>query len=1229
MPKLTLERILRPFGDIKRKEISTVLLMFSYSFLAMMAYNILQPIQRSLFIDKMGANKIPYVQLAAGAFIGLIMTGYAWLMGRLPRRWSLPITQGGLAVLLVIFWSLFKTDLKAVYVGFYILGLILGILLISQFWTLANVVYDPRQAKRLFGFIGGGASLGGMLGAFITWFSRHIGTVNLLLISAGLMLLCMTIVILIIRKERVGEEAALATSREEEGVGARRALELLKESKHLRLIALVISFGAIGAAIVDQQLNMATEAFKGQAGRDAMTAFLGQVRVWTSAIGFTIQIALTSRIHRSLGIGFALLLLPLGLGTTASIILFNAVLWAPSLARVLDQSLRYTVDKTTREILYMPLPNEIKYEAKPFVDVTLDRFAKGLTAVLLLILISPWGLGLGWQKLSYVSVGLMGIWVFAALKAKRGYQAAFRRSIETREMKPAEVRLAVADLSTVETLIEELASHDERRVLYAIDMLESLDKRNLITPLLLYHESPAVRMRALAIIASTAAGRSERWLPAIPGVRAAAVGALSSIRQQDAADLVRPLLEDNNPRIALTAAMVLTRSANHEDAALGEKALTEMVYDTRDSAAEIRREFAIAIRHIQDPRCRRLLIPLLHDTNLDVAEEAMRSVRMLGTADFIFVPTLISLLCHRRSKSNAREQLVAYGEQVLPILGHFLRDPEEEIWVRRHIPATIARIPSQKAMDLLVAALEEPDGFLRFKVVAAIEKLHRAHPELKFKREPVEGLVLKEAAQQYMYRLFHRKLIEAHPPSKGCLIERALTEKLNRSVDRICRLLSLLYPWKDIQAARWSIEHGNSRSRAAAIEFLDNTLSGTFRSHVLPLLEEAPSDEQLIKLSGNKEGVPKNLEATVLRLVQDADPVISASAIHFARQAMLTGLAGPLEDVLATRDVHDWCVFEAASWVLASFRVPDDRRRALWQEPLPSIEVAERLYGLPMFTSISVYELFQLACSGHQARHEQGHWLYQEGVAPENLQFLLEGTVSVRSAGGGIQGKIEPPAALGFREILEGGAAQEAVQTITPCICLVLSSEEWRTLLADNTDMVQGLFRVLCDGESGGIRRTVLSGKPHGLDRVIPAGGIKAIDKVLILQTIGVFSDVNAEEMLHLASIAVETPIAAGHFLFSESDTPALYALVSGEVTLEGSSGQRAAHAGPGDVIGVFETLAGVPLGLRATVIKEGFALRLDREELFDLLSQRPDLLQQFFGALFRCQADEVPASLA
>ena len=168
---------------------------------------------------------------------------------------------------------------------------------------------------------------------------------------------------------------------------------------------------------------MAAEAFKGRSATDNLTEFLAQVTLYLSAIGFFIQVALTSRIHRYLGVGFALLVLPTSLGVTGVVMLLNAALWAPALARILDTSLRYTLDKTTREVLFLPLPTALKYRAKPFVDVTVDRFAKGLAALLALVLIKPWGLGLNWQQISYASLAVMALWVVTAVRARREYLA--------------------------------------------------------------------------------------------------------------------------------------------------------------------------------------------------------------------------------------------------------------------------------------------------------------------------------------------------------------------------------------------------------------------------------------------------------------------------------------------------------------------------------------------------------------------------------------------------------------------------------------------------------------------------------------------------------------------------------------------------------------------------------------------------------------------------------------
>ena len=255
--------------------------------------------------------------------------------------------------------------------------------------------------------------------------------------------------------------------------------------------------------------------------------------------------------------------------------------------------------------------------------------------------------------------------------------------------------------------------------------------------------------------------------------------------------------------------------------------LTRLASDTRESAAEVRKDVAVAIRQIPDPRFRHLLIPLLYDSHPEVAAEAMRSVRALGASDPLFVPTLVSLLRHRSLKSSARDALVGYGEGVLDTLAYLLRDPGEDLWVRRHIPATIARIPAQKSVDILIEALQDPDGFLRYKAVTGLEKLHRDHPELMIDRQPIEALASQGSHCAYFnYLTLHYNLFDRGKLSADGLLAGALQEKMARAVDRVYRLLGLIYPWKDIGAARYAIEHGDARLRASALEYIDNLLTG-------------------------------------------------------------------------------------------------------------------------------------------------------------------------------------------------------------------------------------------------------------------------------------------------------------------------------------------------------------------------------------------------------------------
>ncbi|HEX8028391.1 MAG TPA: MFS transporter, partial [Vicinamibacterales bacterium] len=578
-----LARLLRPVVQLRDGEATTALLMFVYSFLAMTSYNIIKPITRSEFISSLGADNLPYVQFGAGVIIGFLMQGYTRIMRAVPRRRTIPVTQAAMALLLVAFWFLFTTiGQDWIAVAFYIVGLILAVLLISQFWTLANDIYDPRQAKRIFGFIGGGSSLGGATGAALTaYLVETIGAKNMLLVSASIMGVCVAIVMFVLKREAAAGTSDATATGEEKGTSGTEAIALLRSSRHLQVIAMVIAFAAIGAAIIEQQLNMAAAEAKGATNSDAIAAFLAQVTVYLSLIGFVIQVGLTSRIHRVLGIGFALLILPISLGTTAVIMLFNRALWAPGLARILDTSLRYTVDKTSREVLFLPLPSELKYRAKPFIDVTMDRFAKGMGALMILVLIKDWGFGFDWQQLSYASLTMVGLWVLTAVAARREYLRSFRRSIEDQVVEPSTLRLNDPDPASVETLVSELAHPEPRRVLYAIDLLDAMDKRRLITPLLLAHESTDIRARALRVADAAGPALADRWLPGVEkalkdsdsAVRIAAVSALASLRGEAAADVMRPFIKRGDPALAIVAAAALAGSSTPDDLAVAEETL--------------------------------------------------------------------------------------------------------------------------------------------------------------------------------------------------------------------------------------------------------------------------------------------------------------------------------------------------------------------------------------------------------------------------------------------------------------------------------------------------------------------------------------------------------------------------------------------------------------------------------------------------------------------------------
>ena len=686
--------------------------------------------------------------------------------------------------------------------------------------------------------------------------------------------------------------------------------------------------------------------------------------------------------------------------------------------------------------------------------------------------------------------------------------------------------------------------------------------------------------------------------------------------------LARPLLKDADPRIRATAAVALAGSSSTDDMNAAEAALVDLLNDARDAARPARRDVAAALREIENPRFRHLLIPLLYDSAPEVADEAMESVRAAGAADFIFVPTLVALLRHRQLKGRARSVLVSYGEPVVDALAHFMRDPDEDPWIRRHIPATLAQIPSQKTVDVLVATLGERDGFLRYKAVSALNRIRQSDAPLAIPREPVEALALREARRFFNYLSLHDNLYRRGKLDGTSLLSLALLQKMQRTRERIYRLLALIYPWRDIAAAEWTLGRGDSRSRASASEYLDNILTGRLRKDIMPVVEDLPIDEKVRRGNLLLRSRPRDVEETLLQLINDDDQVVAATAIDVVRQHKVWTLADDVEHVLAHRDAHDWYVFEAASWALAEQRMSPDRRRELWHEPLPAAEIAGRLRALPLFASISVDELYRIAGAARQVGHDAGATLMQEGAVPDMIHVLIDGRLIATGRGADPQ-TFDPPAAPGFTEALQGLPMRHAVRAAERSVTLAIATEQLRTLLAENTDLVRGLFTTLAAGVEANSRGPVGSTGAAADLVQLSTGGLSPIEKVLAVQRVPVFSRIAADELRHVAEITHTVEMTAGAVLFEASAPPALWLILSGEVGLEDPAGGAPLTAHAGDTIGSFSALSGGTIGRSARVVKEGIAMRIDRDDLFDLLGEHPELMRQLFAGIFRSVAED------
>ena len=261
-----------------------------------------------------------------------------------------------------------------------------------------------------------------------------------------------------------------------------------------------------------------------------------------------------------------------------------------------------------------------------------------------------------------------------------------------------------------------------------------------------------------------------------------------------------------------------------------------------------------------------------------------------------------------------------------------------------------------------------------------------------------------------------------------------------------------------------------------------------------------------------------------------------------------------------------------------------------------------------------------MASLGRQVRHEAGRVIAQEGHAADMLHIVLDGRVRVASTREG-RTEIAAPGVLGFEDVLEGHPVHGTATALEPTITLTMTTEEFLTLVSENVEIAQGIFRMLIETHCAPAWRTVVHGElsPEMEQRV--ADGVQALDGLLLLQASPLLQRATTAELVRLAAAARVVPLVPGAALFKPGDVAAIHAVLSGQVSVSTSEGTTPDHADSGDVVGMYEALSGRYMASTGAIAQAGTALRIDRTELFELMADNMPLLQGIFSGLVHTSA--------
>jgi AAA family ATP:ADP antiporter len=406
----TLQRILGRACEIEENEVRATLASFCLVLILMASYYILRPVRDAMASDWTDAE-VSWLWTFTFICSALTVSLYGAAVARVSIRRLVPSVYGLFAASFLLFYLGTQTLADHVLLDkcFYVWVSLFSLFHISVFWSFMADTFARPQATRLFGFIGAGASIGGIGGpAMATLLVGDIGTDPLLLVAAALVALAPPLIIWLQRLKRsdLHNEAVAANPAafDNIGGGALAGFSEFLKSRYLLMIGLFIFLYTFIGSFAYFELKNLLEAYDIEARSRIWASMDLVVNIFTVLVGAFA----TGRMAKYLGLPFTLASIPLLMVGGMLMLAATPVVAVAVGVQVIRRIGNYAVSRPAREILFTAVSRETRFKAKPVIDIVIYRGGDMINAWAFTALTQ--GLGLGLAGVAVVGAGVALLW---------------------------------------------------------------------------------------------------------------------------------------------------------------------------------------------------------------------------------------------------------------------------------------------------------------------------------------------------------------------------------------------------------------------------------------------------------------------------------------------------------------------------------------------------------------------------------------------------------------------------------------------------------------------------------------------------------------------------------------------------------------------------------------------------------------------------------------------------